>query len=77
MFSTHSLIDIIYRREATVADDLEDEIDVDSIDDKKEEQKQVTKKRKNAQKVLQCENEFCKDYGKVFKYNSAKLRHDT
>ena len=40
------------------------------------EQEQAVKKRRTAQKVFKCENEFCRDYGKTFKYNSAKVRHD-
>ena len=71
------MIDIIYRKDDAVFDALADEIDVDTLDD--EDQEQAAKKRKTAQKekeVLRCENKFCKDFGKVFKYISSKVRHD-
>ena len=75
-----SLIDIIYRKEDTVFDALADEIDVDTlVNEAVGVQEQAPKKRKTAQKekgVWRCENKFCKDYGKEFKYISQKVRHD-
>ena len=67
---------IIYRKQDNVDYDLDDEIDVDSMSDEIIEQEPAVKKGRTAQKVFECENEFCRDYGKTFKYNSAKLKHD-
>merc|ERR1712179_341385 len=71
---------IRWGKEDTVFDALADEIDVDTlVNEAVGVQEQAPKKRKTAQKekgVWRCENKFCKDYGKEFKYISQKVRHD-
>ena len=73
---------ICYRREEAafnvLADTIEDEIDAGIIPDSPIKKRKRTRgaDRVKVKEELKCDNELCKDFGKVFKFVSKKQEHD-